>query len=180
MQCTIRNKSFSVLKATQYRIKVYKYFIVFLGLCQQVIIRLGLTKPEGETYIRRWGHRKGRRLENGASSSEWSVKCWEVRAKEKHFSKETENQKEVKRWRHICMLQLATNKVNLSQSAWEIFTSRPLTFPSLLLALLDPYCKTYAKWNAFLFFLNFHWSIVALQCWVSFYWRAKWISCTYT
>ena len=152
MQCTIRNKSFSDLKVTQYRIKVYKYFIVFLGLCQQVIIRLGLTKPEGETYIRSWGHRKGRRLENGASSSEWSVKCWEVRAKEKHFSKETENQKEVKRWRHICMLQLATNKVNLSQSAWEIFTSRPLTFPSLLLPLLDPYCKTYAKWNVFLFF----------------------------
>ena len=30
------------------------------------------------------------------------------------------------------------------------------------------------------FFLSFHWSIVALQCCVSFYCIAKWISCTCT
>ena len=31
-----------------------------------------------------------------------------------------------------------------------------------------------------LFLINFYWSIVALQCWVSFYCTAKWISLAYT
>lgn len=67
------HKLFSILETTQYRIKVYKWFFLFLGLYQQVPIRLDLTKTEAETYVR-WEHRQSRKLENGASSSEWKVK----------------------------------------------------------------------------------------------------------
>ena len=67
---------------------------------------------------------------------------------------------------------------HLWPSSWG---SHPSTHPSTHTHThTHIYIYTLASSFAFLFKINFYWSIVALQCYVSFRCPAKWVSCMYT
>jgi len=77
-------------------IQTYIYFIVLLVSCQQVFVRLCLTRPEGEMH-----KQVGAQAEQGVGNlrlhCEWRTQCQKIAPKGKHFPKRIENQKVVKR-----------------------------------------------------------------------------------